>query len=89
MVTAIDAALRLAKGFFHWLAGQQGFKKMLSNSDVKHFSNNRKDARARHPRAFPVYTCGLSWVSGDARMHGIGAPQQNHIRICNAASGAG
>jgi len=43
-----DATLRLVKGFFHWLAGQQGFKKVLTYSDVEYFNNNRKDARAAH-----------------------------------------
>lgn len=47
-LTTIDATLRLVKGFFHWLAGQQGFKKVLSYSDVEYFNNNRNDARAAH-----------------------------------------
>ena len=47
-LTTIDATLRLVKGFFHWLAGQQGFKKVLSYADVEYFNNNRKDARAAH-----------------------------------------
>ena len=54
--TTIDATLRLVKGFFHWLAGQQGFKKVLSYADVDYFNNNRNDARAAHaqrPVQFP------------------------------------
>ena len=47
-LSTIDATLRLAKGFFHWLAGQQGFKKVLSYADVEYFNNNRNDARAAH-----------------------------------------
>lgn len=47
-LTTTDAALRLVKGFFHWLAGQQGFKRVLSYSDVEYFNNNRNDARAAH-----------------------------------------
>lgn len=47
-LTTTDATLRLVKGFFHWLAGQQGFKRVLSYSDVEYFNNNRKDARAAH-----------------------------------------
>lgn len=43
-----DATLRLVKGFFHWLAGQQGYKKVLSYADVEYFNNNRNDARAAH-----------------------------------------
>ena len=47
-LTTTDATLRLVKGFFHWLAGQQGFKKVLSYPDVEYFNNNRNDARAAH-----------------------------------------
>lgn len=47
-LTTIDATLRLVKGFFHWLAGQPGFKRVLTYSDVEYFNNNRKDARAAH-----------------------------------------
>lgn len=47
-LTTTDATLRLVKGFFHWLAGQQGFKKVLSYADVEYFNNNRNDARAAH-----------------------------------------
>lgn len=56
-LTTIDATLRLVKGFFHWLAGQQGFKKVLSYSDVEYFNNNRNDTRAAHahrPVHFPT-----------------------------------
>jgi site-specific recombinase XerD len=47
-LTTTDATLRLVKGFFHWLAGQQGYKRVLSYSDVEYFNNNRNDARAAH-----------------------------------------
>lgn len=47
-MTTVDATLRLVKGFFHWLAGQQGYKKVLSYADVEYFNNNAKDARAAH-----------------------------------------
>lgn len=47
-LTTTDATLRLVKGFFHWLAGQQGFKKVLNYADVEYFNNNRNDARAAH-----------------------------------------
>ena len=53
-VATTDATLRLVKGFFHWLAGQQGFKKVLSYADVEYFNNNRKDARVAHARR-PVH----------------------------------
>ena len=53
-LTTTDATLRLVKGFFHWLAGQRGFKKVLSYADVEYFNNNRNDSRAAHaPR--PVH----------------------------------
>lgn len=55
-LTTTDATLRLVKGFFQWLAGQQGFRKTLSYSDVQYFNNNRNDARAAHaqrPVQFP------------------------------------
>lgn len=55
-MTTIDATLRLVKGFFHWLAGQQGYKSVLSYPDVEYFNNNAKDARAAHsqrPSPFP------------------------------------
>jgi integrase/recombinase XerC len=54
-LTTIDATLRLVKGFFHWLAGQQGFKKVLSYADVDYFNNNRNDARAAHTQASVHY----------------------------------
>lgn len=47
-LSTTDATLRLVKGFFRWLAGQQGFKKVLTYSDANYFNNNRKDARAAH-----------------------------------------
>lgn len=53
-LTTTDATLRLVKGFFHWLAGQQGFRKVLSYADVEYFNNNRKDARAAHAQR-PVH----------------------------------
>ncbi len=52
-----DATLRLVKGFFHWLAGQQGFKKVVTYADVEYFNNNRNDARAAHAqRSVPFPT---------------------------------
>ncbi|NOR63341.1 MAG: tyrosine-type recombinase/integrase [Rhodobacteraceae bacterium] len=47
-LTTIDATLRMVKGFFQWLAWQQGFKKVLSHGDAEYFNNNAKDARAAH-----------------------------------------
>ena len=51
-----DATLRVVKGFFHWLAGQSGYKSRISYSDVDYFNNNRKNARIAHAQrdvAFP------------------------------------
>ena len=56
-LTTTDATLRLVKGFFHWFAGQQGFKKVVTYADVEYFNNNRNDARAAHaqrPVQFPT-----------------------------------
>ncbi len=47
-LSTIDATLRLVKGFFHWLAGQPGFKSVVSYTDVEYFNNNTKNARAAH-----------------------------------------
>lgn len=47
-LSTIDADLRLVKGFFHWLAGQPGYKSRISYSDVEYFNNNAKNARVAH-----------------------------------------
>lgn len=47
-LTTTDATLRLVKGFFHGLAGQKGFKKVVTYADVEYFNNNHNDARAAH-----------------------------------------
>ena len=54
-LTTIDATLRLVKGFFHWLAGQQGFKKVVTYSEVEYFNNNRNDARTAHAQRAVQY----------------------------------
>lgn len=41
----VDATLRLVKNFFHWLAGQSGYKSRISYPDVEYFNNNSKNAR--------------------------------------------
>ncbi len=51
-----DATLRVVKLFFHWLAGQSGYKSRIRYSDVDYFNNNRKNARVAHAQrdvAFP------------------------------------
>jgi len=45
-LATIDANLRLVKVFFHWLACQNGFRKIVTYADADYFTNNRKDARA-------------------------------------------
>lgn len=45
-LSTIDSTLRLVKAFFHWLAGQPGFKSRISYPDVEYFNNNSKNARA-------------------------------------------
>lgn len=46
--STIDATLTLVRKFFHWLAGQTGYKKALTYSDTHYFNNNRKSARIAH-----------------------------------------
>jgi integrase len=46
--STVDATLTLVRKFFHWLAGQVGYKKVLSYSDTRYFNNNRKSARIAH-----------------------------------------
>lgn len=49
-LTTRVSALRLIRGFFHWLASQPGFKSRVTYADVRYFNNNAKDARAAHAR---------------------------------------
>lgn len=44
----IDATLALVRKFFHWLAGQSGYKSVLSYSDTHYFNNTRKSSRIAH-----------------------------------------
>ncbi len=60
-LTTTDATLRLVKAFFHWLAGQQGFKKVVSYADVEYFNNNRKAARAAHTQRPVHYPSKLAY----------------------------
>jgi integrase/recombinase XerC len=46
----IDAVLALVRRFFHWPAGQSGYKSRIAYSDTDYFKNNRKDARVAHAR---------------------------------------
>ena len=46
--STVDATLTLVRKFFHWLAGQAGYKKVLTYSDTRYFNNNRKSARIAH-----------------------------------------
>ena len=46
--STIDSILRELRGFFHYLAGQQGYKSKISYSDAAYFNNNMKDARVAH-----------------------------------------
>ncbi len=47
-LSTTDATLRLVKGFFHWLAGQSGYKSRIRYADSDYFNNNAKNARAAH-----------------------------------------
>lgn len=46
--STIDATLALVRKFFHWLAGQTGYKSRISYADTRYFKNNRKSARIAH-----------------------------------------
>lgn len=79
-LTTIDATLRLVKAFFHWLAGQTGFKKVLSYADVEYFNNNRRDARVAHTRR-PVH-----FPSKQAHFHAFKAmPNRTELERRNKA----
>lgn len=57
-----DAVLRLVKGFFHWIAGQSGYRSRISDPDVEYFNNNRKNARIAHTqREMPFPTLEQAW----------------------------
>ena len=50
-------ALAVLKTFFHWLAGQPGFRSRLSYADADYFSLSEKDlriAKASHEQRFPT-----------------------------------
>jgi len=44
----IDGTLRAVKAFFHWLAGQPGYKSRISYADSEYFNLSAKDARIAH-----------------------------------------
>lgn len=46
--STVDATLTLVRKFFHWLAGQPGYKRVLVYADARYFNNNRKSARIAH-----------------------------------------
>ena len=46
--STVEATLTLVRKFFHWLAGQEGYKKVLTYADSRYFNNNRKSARIAH-----------------------------------------
>lgn len=48
--STVDATLRMVKAFFLWLAGQPGFKSVLSYSDCEYFNNTAKNARIAHAK---------------------------------------
>lgn len=53
----LHSTLAALKQFFHWLAGQQGFRKRLSYSDADYFNLSEKEARiakARRERPGPT-----------------------------------
>ena len=53
----LHATLAHLKRFFHWLAGQPGYKSRLSYSDAEYFNLSEKDTRvatARREKPFPT-----------------------------------
>ena len=46
--STVDAALRTVKAFFVWLAGQPGYKSVLTYRDCGHFNNTKKNTRIAH-----------------------------------------
>ncbi len=62
-----DAALRLLKAFFKWLAWQPGYRSRINFPDVEYFNNNAKDARVAHARReipFPSIEAAIHAFSG-------------------------
>ena len=47
-VATQHASLAALRGFFHWLAGQPGFRRRLSYSDADYFNMSRGDTRIAH-----------------------------------------
>ena len=74
-LTTIDATLRLVKSFFHWLASQQGYKKVVTYADAEYFNNNAKDARAAHTQR------NIPFPSLKAAFHAFQAmPEHNELQ---------
>ncbi len=56
-MATLHATLAHLKRFFHWLAGQPGYKSRLSYSDAEYFNLSEKDTRvatARREKPFPT-----------------------------------
>jgi hypothetical protein len=51
------------KSFFHWLAGQSGYKSRISYGDVEYFNNNAKNARIAHTRR-DIFYPGINAANG-------------------------
>ena len=64
------------KRFFTWLAGQPGYKQVLSYSDANYFNNNMKDARVAHTQR------QVQYPSVEAATHAFQAmPEQSEIQF--------
>jgi len=53
----LHSTLNYLKRFFHWLAGQQGFKSVIQYSDCEYFNLSEKDtriAKAEREKLFPT-----------------------------------
>ena len=48
--STVDATLRTVKAFFVWLAGQAGYKSVLTYRDCAYFNNTAKNTRIAHAK---------------------------------------
>jgi len=77
-LSTIDAILRLVKSFFHWLAGQPGYKSKITYSDVEYFNNNSKNARAAHTqRPIPYPSMEQAFHAFQAMLEGDDIERRN------------
>lgn len=52
-MSTVNATLAALRNFFHWLAGQPGFRSRLSYNDAEYFNLTEKEARAAKAKTEP------------------------------------